>query len=176
MKVDGSINEKNELKCTVGDKSQGLLSTKIDKALSNMLKGEETQLKCSPEYAEGADIDLTLVQVTRKRFRTRLPRRKQSQRMSLRESVSAQQVLSEKVVVKRRGEDDYREVYCCKCCSREQMSSYHIMASVLVRSRRFWNNSPERAHTTTATVQQDAPRDVGLSAIGRRVKVCKVLG
>ena len=32
-KVDGSINEKNELKCTVGDKSLGLLSTKIDKVL-----------------------------------------------------------------------------------------------------------------------------------------------
>ena len=44
------------------------------------------------------------------------------------------------------------------------------MASALVRSRRFWNNSPERAHTNTATVQEDAPRDVGPSAIGRRVK------
>ena len=51
-KVDGSIDEKNELKCTVGDKSLGLLSTTIDKALGGMLKDEETQLKCSPEYAE----------------------------------------------------------------------------------------------------------------------------
>ena len=50
------------------------------------------------------------------------------------------------------------------------------MASVLVRSRRFWNNSLERALTNTATVQEDAPRDVGPSAIGRRAKVCKVLG
>ena len=83
-KVDGSINEKNGLKCTVGDKSLGLLSTTIDKALGGMLKDEETQLKCSPEYAERANIDLTLVQVTRKRFRTRLSQRKQSQRMSLR--------------------------------------------------------------------------------------------
>ena len=81
-KVDGSIDEKNGLEYTVGDKSLGLLSTTIDKAL--MLKGEETQLKCSPEYAERANIDLTLVQVTRKRFRTRLSQRKQSQRMSLR--------------------------------------------------------------------------------------------
>ena len=58
-------------------------------------------------------------------------------------------------------------------CRRQ--NSYHIMASVLVRSRRFWNNSPERANTNTATVQ-NAPRDVGPSAIGRRAKVCKVLG
>ena len=65
-KVDGSIDEKNGLKYTVGDKSLGLLSTTIDKAL--MLKDEETQLNCSPEYAERANIDLTLVQVTRKRF------------------------------------------------------------------------------------------------------------
>ena len=81
-KVDGSIDEKNGLEYTVGDKSSGLSSTSIDKAL--MLKDEETQLKCSPEYAERANIDLTLVQVTRKRFRTRLSQRKQSQRMSLR--------------------------------------------------------------------------------------------
>ena len=83
-KVVGSIDEKNELKCTIGDKSLGLLSTTIDKASGGMLKGEETQLKCSPEYAERANIDLTLVQVTRRRFWTRLSQRKQSQRMSLR--------------------------------------------------------------------------------------------
>ena len=70
--MDGSINEKNELKCTVGDKSLGLLSTTIDKALGGKVKDEETQLKCSSEYTEGANIDLTLVQVTRKRFWTRL--------------------------------------------------------------------------------------------------------
>ena len=64
-KVDGSIDEKNGLKYTVGDRSLGLLST-IDKALGGMLKDEETQLKCSPEYAEGATIDPTLVQVTKK--------------------------------------------------------------------------------------------------------------
>ena len=44
-KVDGSIDEKNELKCTVGDKFLGLLSTTIDKVLGGMLKDEETQLK-----------------------------------------------------------------------------------------------------------------------------------
>ena len=53
---------------------------------------------------------------------------------------------------------------------RRQMSSYHIMASVLVRSRKFWNKSPERAHTNTATVHEYAPRDVGPSAIGRKTK------
>ena len=58
--------EGNELKYTVGDKSPGLLSTSIDKALGNMLKGEEAQSKCSPEYAEGATINLTLVQVAEK--------------------------------------------------------------------------------------------------------------
>ena len=32
------------------------------------------------------------------------------------------------------------------------MSSYYIMASVLVRSRRFWNNSPRECVQNTATV------------------------
>ena len=31
-----------------------------------MLKDEEAQLKCSPEYAEGATINLTFVQVAEK--------------------------------------------------------------------------------------------------------------
>ena len=83
-KVDGSIDENSGLKYTVGDRSLGLLSTTIDKALGGMLKDEEEELKCSPEYAEGATIDPTLVQVTRRRFWTRLSQRKQSQRMSLR--------------------------------------------------------------------------------------------
>ena len=66
MKVDGSVDENNGLKYTVGDKSLGLLSTTIDKALGGMLKGEEAHLKCSPEYAEGATIDLTLLQKAEK--------------------------------------------------------------------------------------------------------------
>ena len=45
VKVDGSINEKNELKCTVGHKSLGLVSSTIDKVLGGKLKDEETQLK-----------------------------------------------------------------------------------------------------------------------------------
>ena len=44
-KVDGSVDEKNGLKYTVGVKSLGLLSTTIDKALGGMLKGEEAHLK-----------------------------------------------------------------------------------------------------------------------------------
>ena len=38
-KVDGSVDEKNGLKCTVGDKSLGLLSTMIDKALERHAEG-----------------------------------------------------------------------------------------------------------------------------------------
>ena len=53
----------------------------------------------------------------------------------------------------------------CECTARGSESSPRanvgdrvpIMASVLVRSRRFWNNSPEKANANTATVQEDAP-------------------
>ena len=45
MKVDGSVDENSVLKYTTGDKSQSLLSTSIDKALSNMQKDEEAQLR-----------------------------------------------------------------------------------------------------------------------------------
>ena len=78
--------------------------------------------------------------------------------MSL-QSVSAQQVSTEKVVVGkgRRGESGYREVYCCKCCSRG-------------------GRCEDEAHTNTTTVQQDVPRDVGPSAIGRRAKARSILG
>ena len=108
-KVDGSIDEKNGLKYTVGDKSLGLLSTMIDKALSNMLKGEETQLKCSPEYAEGANIDLTLVQVAKKHDENAISDKTATEKAEsenvVAESVSDQQVLTEKAVVKKAAEE-----------------------------------------------------------------------
>ena len=87
-KVYDSVNENNGLEYTIGVKSLGLLSTTIDKALGGMLKGEEAHLKYSPEYAkEPPSIQLWCRwprNMMRKRFRTRLPQRKQSQRMSLR--------------------------------------------------------------------------------------------
>ena len=102
-KVDGSIDEKNGLKCTVGVKSLGLLSTTIVKVL--MLKGEETQLKCSPEYAERANIDLTLVQVARKRFRKKTVTAKAESENVVAESVSDQPLLTEKTVVEKVQEE-----------------------------------------------------------------------
>ena len=107
--MDGSVDEKNGLKYTVGDKSLGLLSTSIDKALSNMLKGEETQLKCSPEYAEGANIDLTLVQVTKKHDEKAISDKTATEKAEsenvVAESVSDHQVLTEKAVVKKAAEE-----------------------------------------------------------------------
>ena len=106
-KVDGSIDEKNGLKYTVGDKSLGLLSTTIDKAL--MLKDEEAQLKCSPEYAEGATIDLTLVQVTKKHVEKAISDKTVTENAEsenvVAESVSDQQVLTEKTVVEKTAEE-----------------------------------------------------------------------
>ena len=106
-KVDGSVDEKNGLKYTVGDKSPGILSTTIDKAL--VLKDEEAQLKCSPEYAEGANMDLTLVQVTKKHDEKAISDKTATENAEsenvVAESVSDQQVLTEKAVVKKaRGE------------------------------------------------------------------------
>ena len=166
-KVDGSVDENSGLKYTVGDKSLGLLSTSIDKALSNMLKDEEAQLKCSPEYAEGATINLTLVQVAEKHeqkarrglvsvqgksivdldadstaWRTQNASRldefdaclmnekaisdKTTTEKAESENVDAESVLSPTGVDRESGgrkrpqrrESGYREVYCCKCCSR----------------------------------------------------------
>ena len=151
-KVDGSIVEKNELKCTVGDKFLGLLSTTIDKVSSGMLKDEEMQLKCSPEYAERANIDLTLVQVTRKRFQTRLSQRKQSQRMSLRRVSQPNRYQQRNSGWEdRRGEDDYREVYCCKCRSRgkgtfQQNTHGHIITWCRCECRARGSGSSPRAN------------------------------
>ena len=85
-----------------------------------MLKGEEAHLKCSPEYAEGATIDLTLLQKAEKAISDKTATEKAESENVVAESVSAQQVSTEKVMVEKtsRGEGDYREVYCCKCYSR----------------------------------------------------------
>ena len=84
---------------TVGDKSLGFLSTTIDKAL--MLKDEETQFKCSPEYAERANIDLTLVQKAEKAISDKTVTAKAESENVVAESVSDQQVLSEKQWLRR---------------------------------------------------------------------------
>ena len=108
-KVDGSVDEKNGLEYTVGAKSLGLLFTTIDKALGGILKGEAVQLKCSPEYAEGATIDLTLVQVAEKHDEQAISDKTTTEKAEsenvVAESVSAQQVLREKVVVEKDAAD-----------------------------------------------------------------------
>ena len=103
--MDGSVDENNELEHTVRVKSLGLLSTTIDKALGGMLKGEEAHLKCSPEYAEGATIDLTLVQEVvkhdEKAISDKTTTEKAESENAVAKSVSAQQVLTKKVVVEK---------------------------------------------------------------------------
>ena len=56
----GIVDEMKGFEYTVGDGSLGPLVTRIGKTLSGRLKGEEAQLKCSPDYAHGATIDVTL--------------------------------------------------------------------------------------------------------------------
>ena len=130
-----------------------------------------------------ANIDLTLVQVTRKRFWTRLSQRKQSQRMSLRRVSQVSRYCQRKQWLRRTKRRRWlsrslllqmmqqrkahhnmvslwmhsQRFWIISESERRRRSSYHIMASVLVRSRRFWSNSPERELTNTATVQEDAP-------------------
>ena len=115
-KVYDSVEEKNGLKYTVGVKSLGLQSTTIDKASGGILKGEEVQLKCSPEYAERAIINLTLVQVAEKHDEKAISDKTTTEKAEsenvVAKSVSAQQVLTEKV------EGVYHEVYCRKCRNR----------------------------------------------------------
>ena len=101
-KVDGSVDENNGLKYTVGDKCLGLLSTTTDKALGGMLKDEEAHLKCSPEYAEGAIIDLTLLQ---KAISDKTATEKAESENVVAESVSVQQAVAEKVMVVKTAEE-----------------------------------------------------------------------
>ena len=96
---------KNGFEHTVGDKFLGLLSTAIDKAFGGMLKGEEAHLKYSPEYAEGATIDLTLLQKAEKAISDKTATEKAESENVVAESVSAQQVSIEKVMVEKTAEE-----------------------------------------------------------------------
>ena len=104
-KVYGSVDENSGLKYTVGDKSLGLLSTTIDKALGNRLKSEEAHLKSSPAYAEGAIIDLTLLQKAEKAISEKTATEKAESENVVAESVSVQQVVAEKVMVEKTAEE-----------------------------------------------------------------------
>ena len=162
-KVDGSVDDKNGLEYTVGVKSLGLLSTTIDKALGGTRKGEEVQLKYSPEYAEGATIDLTLVQVAEKHDENAISDKTTTEKAEsenvVAKSVSAQQVLTEKVDVEKTVEKKgvYYEVNCRKCRNRvaaktnssaKTITAKQVDLSVLSKSFQA-----EEAHTNTATVQ-----------------------
>ena len=143
-KVDGSVDENSGLKYTVGDKSLGLLSTAIDKALGSMLKSEEAHLKSSPEYAEGATIDLTLLQKAEKAISDKTATEKAESENVVAESVSVQQVVAEKVMVEKTAEE---KVTIAKS----------TIANVAVEEVAAKTNI---THTNTTTVQQDVPRKV----------------
>ena len=70
-----------------------------------IFKSEEAQLKCSPEYAEGAIINLTLVQVSEKHDEKAISDKTTTEKAEsenvVAKSVSAQQVLTKKVVVEK---------------------------------------------------------------------------
>ena len=70
-----------------------------------MLKDEETQLKCSPEYAERANIDLTLVQGDETAISDKTVTEKAESENVVAESVSDQPVLSENTVVEKVQEE-----------------------------------------------------------------------
>ena len=135
-KVDGSADEKNGLEYTVDVKSLGLLSTTIDKASGGILKGEEVQLKCSPEYAEGANIDLTLVQVAKKHdekaISDKTTTEKAESENAIAKSVSAQQVFTEKLVVE-------------KAVEKKVSITKSTVANVAIESLRRRNPQPRRS-------------------------------
>ena len=105
-KVYGSVDENNGNGVRGWRQvPRGLLSTMIGKALGSMLKSEEAQLKCSPEYAEGAIIDLTLLQKAEKAISDKTATEKAESENVVAESVSVQQVVAEKVMVEKTAEE-----------------------------------------------------------------------
>ena len=92
-------------------------------------------------------------------------------------SVSAQQVLTEKVVVEKAVE---KKVSITKSTvanvAIESLRRRIPQPRRSLRSRCPRRRASEEAHTNTATVQQDVPKDVGPSAIGRRAKARRILG
>ena len=135
-KVYDSVDENNGLEYTVGVKSLGLLSTTIDKASGGILKGEEVHLKCSPEYAEGALINLTSVQVAEKHDEKAISDKTTTEKVesenAVAKCVSAQQVLTEKVVVE-------------KAVEKKVSITKSTVADVAIESLRRRNPQPRRS-------------------------------
>ena len=127
-KVDGSVDENNGLKYTVGDKSQGLLSRTIDKALGGMQESSEDAAQnnhpvnsvqnSSTEASNDTHEDPTH---SPPEVGSTWPLQTASAESRANdEKAISDKTITEKAVVAedRRGEGDYREVYCCKCYSR----------------------------------------------------------
>ena len=99
------------------------------------------------------------------------------------ESVSAQQVSTEKVVVENAAEEKVTiakstvaNVAVEGVAVKTNSSAKTITAKQVDLSISSESLRAEEAHMNTAKVQQDVPRDVGPSAIGRRAKTRRVIG
>ena len=120
MKGVAIVNEMKGFEYTVGDGSLGPLETKIGKTLSDRLKGEEAQLKCSPDYAHGATIDGTLFSYSRIQspFKTRHA---------------------------QRGPEKYRNI-CCECTIMELSACVSLLGECHLGCGRMQREQAKVAH------------------------------
>ena len=119
-KVDGIVDEKNGFEYTVDDKSQGLLSSTIDKALGGMQESSEDAVQ-NNHLVNSVQNSSTEASNDAFEESTHSPPEWGStwlwQTASAESRANDEKAISNKTTT-RNGESGYREVYCCKCCSR----------------------------------------------------------
>ena len=166
-KVDGSVDENSGLKYAVHDKSQGFLSRTIDKALGGMQESSE-------DAAQNKHPVNSVQETVPRRLRTTLTKTPCTLHPSEGPRGFRRQLL-------RRAERMTRKRFRTRLSQRKQQSRRPQRRKWLSRSRLLQmlhsrRSMRRRSATNTATVQQDVPRDVGPSAIGRKAKACRILG
>ena len=167
-KVDGSVDENSGLKYTVGDKFQGLLSRTIDRALGGMQESSEDAVQNnhpanSVQSSSTEASNVTHVDPTHSppEWGSTWP----SQTASAKSRTNEEKAIPDKTTTAKAETENV---------VAESVSAQHVSAEKAVDpQRRRWLS--RSAHNTT-TVQQDAPRDVGPSAIGRKAQACRILG
>ena len=180
-KVDGSVDENSGLKYTVGDKSQGLLSTTIDKALGGMQENSEDEAQnnhpvnsvqnSSTEASNDTHEDPTH---SPPEWGSTWP----SQKASAESRANDEKAISDKATTEKvESENVVAESVSAQQVSTEtEVVEKAAEEKMTIAKSTVANVAVDEITANTTTVQQDVPKDVGTSAIGSRAKARKILG
>ena len=179
--VDGSVDENRRLKCTVGDKSQGLLSWTIDEAWGGM-QGSSEDAAQNNHPVNSVQNRSTEASSDTHEDPTHSPPEWEStwlsQTASAKSRANDEKVISDKTATEKAESENVvaESVLAQEVSTETEMVEKTADEKMAIAKSTVANVADDEVIANTTTVQQEVPRDVGPSAIGRKTKARRILG